>query len=44
MLRILQQAADVDPGVGVQQVEQFGAVRLFYLVEDVGHTVGRHAG
>src|SRR6202048_2090349 len=44
VLRILQQAADVDPGVGVQQIEQFGAVRLLYLMEDVGDSVGRHAG
>ena len=44
VLRIFQQAADVDPGVGVQQIEQLGAVRLFDLVEDVGDAVGRNAG
>jgi hypothetical protein len=44
ILRILQQAADVDPGVGVQEIEQLGAVRLFHLVEDVGDAVGRYAG
>jgi hypothetical protein len=44
VLRIFQQAVDVDPGVGVQQIEQFGAVRLLDLPEDVGDAVGRHAG
>jgi len=40
----LQQPADVDPGVGIQESEQFGAVRFLHLVEDIGHPVGRHAG
>jgi hypothetical protein len=44
VLGILQQTADVDPDVGVQQIEQFGAVRFFHLVEYVGNPIGRHAG
>jgi hypothetical protein len=36
--------ADVDPGVGVQQIEQLGAVRLFHSAEDVGDAVGRNPG
>ena len=40
----MQQPADVDPGVGIEQIEQLGAVRFFHLVEDVGNPVGRHAG
>src|SRR6202030_4783382 len=43
VLWILQQAADVDPCVGGQQIEQLGAVRLFDLVEDVGDAGGRNA-
>ena len=30
--------------VRVQKIEQFGAMRLLHLVEDVGDAVGRHAG
>jgi hypothetical protein len=43
VLGIFQQAADVDPGVGVEQIEQLGAVRLLYLTEGIGEAVGRHA-